>query len=225
MMTSDAFVLQFRDEVADTFAVEHTGADALWSDSEIYEYLNEAAETLASETQGVFSEFTLPVEADEPFVRLPANRVLDIELAKLVTAKTVLRERNIQRRAAYNDYGIRSTFNWEDSTGTPREFTLGMRPGYLRLIPIPTEADSLYINATVMPPEVYPGAPLPYQERKDRRLLLHYMKFLAYGKHDADAFNPELRDEFYGYFVEGAKARKSELNRRRRTPGVVRFSW
>ena len=68
------------------------------------------------------------------------------------------------------------------------------------------------------------GLPLPFLETVDQLLLLHFMKSLAYRKHDAETEDLVRARDHEQHWIAGVQDRKSELNNYRRKPTVIRMS-
>lgn len=232
LLTTDDVVTRFRNEVDDV--VRGTGADAenavLWTTDEIYAYMQEAINQTASGTQGLFKTFTIPyVASDGPYVALPsAYELFDISEVTTSAGRTVLTPFNtVDGGSLVGDYGdvFANRGSWDNATGRPRRYSRDFRPGYLRLYPAPTEDDTLTITANIGAMDVYPGMPFPFTNPKDVRLVLMWIKHLAYGKKDVDTFDPNRSTLEKNAFDELVVYRKYECQRLRKAPTPARFSW
>ena len=171
--------------------------------------------------------YRLNVVAGTPNLALPLDRFIEVHRAYLETARRDLDQLNLNDDTVrVSDYGIKlSSADWETQEGTPTAFVLDYRPGYLRLAPIPTAADTLVVQATVMPAPITAGAPLPFTFPEDVELMLLWMQKRAYSKHDADTFDEQKALKFQAEFESRALSRQSEHRRQTRKPGVVRSTW
>lgn len=226
MKLSDDMLAEFRREIDDLPAEDDSTTSCLWSDDDIYRYMNEAASALARRTLSYTKIMQFAVTANEPMVKMPDQRILQVTRAYLLTANRELLQANIQQDVLRSDYGMFSRRpDFETTTGTPNQMYLDYQPGYLRLYPIPLAADTLVMHLTLVPPTIQPGAPLPFTDEEDIHLLRLYMLYRAYTKHDADTFNPTKAREAERSFIEYANLRNAEFRRQMRVPGTVRMQW
>jgi hypothetical protein len=233
VVTTTDIVNRFRSEVDDI--IRGTGAnadnDVLWKCGEVDGYLNEAVNQVATETLSLYKTFDIPyLAANGPYVRLPTGyEVLDIDVIYLVTARRLITERNaVDRIHHHNDYGYYGgEEGWEIATGKPRHFTRDFKMNQIRLWPAPAPDmdDTMQITAVIGAVDMQPGMPSPFQSPKDIRLILTWMKHLAYGKKDADTFDADATTRYKNDFENDAAKRKYECQRLRRAPSSVRFSW
>lgn len=229
MFTTDELACTFRDEVADPLegTADTPDSENLWKNREVYQYMTEAADAVASDTLGLFKVLELPVVAGEPLVSLPRS-VLDIRHARLVSCNREVKEENTNAPtySVDSDYGLRSTPSMFGHTGRPRVFVRDAERKALRLVPTPVENDTLELRCATKPGhDMLPGMPLPFLERRDQRLMLHYMKYLAYSKQDADALDLSRSQSFYAQYQAEALARNGEVARVRRAPGQIHMEW
>lgn len=230
MLTTDDLITRFRNEVDDILrGLNAAGNDALWSNDEALVYAGEAVAQVASDTVSLYKTFDLPFyAADGGYARLPSSfEVIDINQVYLVNGKYRLDARNLVEGTRHgDDYGYTGADDgWENATGRPRYYSREFRPGYLRMYPAPVEDDTLRITAVIGALETVLGAPLPFQHPKDVRLLLLWMKYLAYGKKDVDTFDPAASSRYKSEYDAAALDRKYECQRIRRAPRPVQFSW
>lgn len=228
--STDEIVTRFRSEVVDKITdVGGSDEDCLWSDYDVYGYLTEAVDAVAKLTDGLYKTVRLPFLAGDQMVRLPSY-VLDIREARLVNVNRPVDPANAND-ANYGwikDYGLRwiGASALHEGSGEPSHYVRDFEAKALRLVPHPLVADTLEIQCTITtaaPMEA--GAPLPFMDVEDQRLLLHKMKALAYLKQDAETEDLKRATLFAGLFDQGAMDRKSALQRMRRNPSVMRFNW
>lgn len=230
-ITVDDLIGRFRREVDDTIrgTGEDAGTDALWKADEVLWYLNEAVTMTATETRGLIKTFDVSFNATDEYVRLPSSGVLDISRVYLNgTGGGDLTEFSLVEGAAkYSDYGELdiNASNWPTTTGTPRRYNRELKPGYLRLFPIPVNAGTLTVTATLDTFEVDYGMVMPFDHPKDLRLVLAWMKHLAYGKQDADTYDAGKSQSYENWFDKHALDRRAEVERIRRPVGTTRFQW
>lgn len=231
VITSDDVINRFRSDVDDPLRgpVDDPDVDALWKIVDVNGYLEDAVERVALKTLVQFKTLALQVTADDPYVKLPSSlQVLDIERAYLEGANRELWPQNVDTpMRRLGDYGapfVTLTSNWETATGTPARYLRDETPNRLRLVPIPTAADTLRVTAKTVPFFVA-GMPLPFTTREDQHLVLLWMKKLAYSKHDADTYDPQRAEKFEAEFEARGVDRKYEAQRLRHAVQPNMFSW
>lgn len=229
-MTTDAVITQFRSDVDDPLRgpADTPDVDALWKSTDVLFYLNAAASKTARETLALRRTFDLPVNAADPFVKLPTNApVLHIYRAYLNTARRALDERNLDQPSVRFDYGqlLGGEDGWATATGTPSVYNREYKPGYLRLAPIPVANDTLTVTAALDAPMLTCGMPMPFTTYDDIHLVLLWMKKLAYAKKDVDTFDPTRSTAHESEYNARVRERRYAVDRERRAPGSVRFSW
>ncbi len=218
----------FRREIDDLPMEDGSTDGCLWSDADIYRYMNSAANVVARHVMSLYKIFTFTVTSGEPMIKLPAERVLKVRRAYLTTGQyRPLNQLNMDDDFVVDDYGLRlvSVSAWETNTGPPSAFVLDYRPGYLRLYPIPSSDNELVMHAHVLPALILAGDIVPFTADEDISLVLLWMKKLAYGKHDADTKDPIQELKFESEFFRRTGEREPEFRRQTRAPGVTRSIW
>ena len=230
LFTADDVYARFRRDVDDPLegTDEVPDSENLWSDVDIYYYMNVATERVAAKTRSLFKTRTFPITAGDPYVALPqGQRLLDVRDVRSLGNRRVLTEFNINEAVVRDDYGVlyMDSPMWNTSTGVPFMFTLNYAPNKMRLYPIPQADDVIEVTASLLPFEMSKGMPMPFSEYEDIELVLLWMKSMAYSKHDADAQDLARANDYEAQFNTRALTRQGEQNRRQRAPGNVRFVW
>jgi hypothetical protein len=233
-LTAAQMLAIFRAEVSDLqegVSSSEPDSENLWKDAEIYRYMYEAEAKVARKTGLLQHVFTLPVVANVATINLP-SWVLDINHCRLTSNGRELFEMNSNEAAPHeDDYGHYGSVNpLFDQTGAPQRYIRDYDGGgkRLRLWPTPVEADTLTISAKTLPrrPILTDGTGaevLSFTDPDDIRLMLHWMKHLAYQKQDADTFDKDASARYRAYFDAGATERDGENARVRRRVGTVRY--
>lgn len=228
--TTDDLLKRFRSDVADPLeGVDDQDPDSenLWKTWELLEYMTEAADAVARKTNSIYKTFDLAVTANSNEIALPAT-ILDIRLARLLTQNVVLDDlaQNRMRDGGCWDYGTFLQNGTFTAKGRPRNYVRDRERRVLVLVPIPTLDDTLELQCTVtISTDLLCGMPLPFRELPDVTLMLHYMKYLAYAKQDADTLDMSRSNEFLQLFTSGSVDREVDLRQQRRTPSTVRMEW
>lgn len=220
--TADELLLIFREEVSDK------AEPYLWSDSLAYSYMTEGCDALANEAQPFYKVLRLDYTAGEAVLGLPRS-VLQIRSARDVTANRPLHQANSNDLivAQTKDYGLRSAgpSAMFESSGAVSTFVRDYEKRALRLVPIPNVSGTIEIQCTVTLTEpLSEGAPLLCTEASDQRLVLCYMKWRAYSKHDAETEDLTRAKTNENAFRLGVRDREVQLRKYRRAAGTVRMS-
>lgn len=227
-MTPAALLAAFRLQVAD---VE---TPYLWSDVEVYQYMDEAQNMFCRLGEGITdSQSTeaaqLVLTASEPWVDLHPS-VLAVRGARDSVTGTTLSILSYEDVAG----GQGTTQDWPvtlsdfDREATPLALISGMSSTELRCVPTPDAAATLYLVVERLPllaPDTVVSSAVHGFEiaAKHHYSLLPYMKHLAYGKHDADTFDKERSESFLEQFTGLCALVKAELARRRHKPRLIRY--
>ena len=216
MFTTDDMLDTFRREVADPLeGVDASAPDSenLWKNAEILGYMTEAADAVARDTKSLYRTLVIPIDAGEATAPIP-RAVLDIKLATLSDGREV---------APSNQHEQAPRFT---GRGRPQTFTRERERGVLTLAPAPLVADTLTLECSVtLSTPLLCGMPLPFREWPDQRLMLHFMKYLAYAKHDADTLDLTRSEAFLQLYQAGVRDREVEVRRERRLPSPVAMEW
>lgn len=216
MITSD-IVQQFRYEMADNVT------PYLWTDEELYPFLDEAQTRFCRETDGLTDSRTASVTqlsvvpntewypTDPSILNIrTCNRSDTGRPVKILTADQAL-----ERRLLFIP----------TNTGLVRFLVLGFDPHYARIWPMPSETITLNLTVYRLPLITLTdvGNQTPEIDAQHHTYLLLWMKHRAYNKQDTETFDriksTEFRDEFFAYCE---KARK-EQGRARRAMGNVAY--
>src|SRR5690606_884565 len=215
--SADELLRCFRAEVGDAVA------PYLWEDWEVYGYMTEGFDALLKQANVQTTVLQLAFAEGEPTVVLPRS-LLHIRAMRIVGGGP-LRAASATERAAVrsNDYG--APWTGEDpmfsGSGKPQFYVRDYERRALRLVPIPNVGGTLELQGTVtVSTPLGDGTPLPSTDAEDLRLVLQYMKYLAYAKHDAETEDLTRSAHHEARFRAGAKERESRLRNYRRPPGV-----
>lgn len=227
--TVDQLIEDFRSDVFDRADLDDAGnqRDTLWSNTDILRYMNSAATRLASDTLALRERFEYTIDAENPLVFFPFERMLDVLSIKFSLNGFGSYRRNlikfdIDEGVIREDYGVSiiSTPDLE-AQGSPTHYTRDYDNRFLRLYPVPYMAGTLVVHAIVLPAELFIGMPLPFTSPQDFDLLLMWMKKMAYAKQDADTLDLDRSLAFERDYRLYMPDRKSEIDRVRRDTGLV----
>lgn len=228
VITPPEVVAIFRREADDLPLENGDTAGCLWSNEDIYRYMNSAAATVARRAVTLYKIFELDITAGEPLIKMPAERIYKVRRAYTAAGPgRELQQLNLGEDFITHDYGVRlNTASWQTNTGPSNSFVLDYRPGYIRLYPVPTADDTLVIHAQVLPAVIKAtDTSFPFVADEDIQLMLLWMKKLAYDKHDADASDAAVSMRYEREFDSRVQRRDAEFRRQTHGPGVVRSIW
>ena len=230
MLTPRKLVEDFRREVDDPLipgeaAPDAPDRDSLWKSGEILGYINEAQREVARHTWLLRGSVTLDVVADDPLVEAPEDLMVP-RRARLLQSRVVLGVRNLNEMSMdhLEDYGRQGLSTWEEARGRPRFVCFDDAADEIRLVPEPTEDDTLELKYFRWPAEVQrETGTLDVRRPEYKRALLCWMKHLAYRKQDADALDLQRSDMFERDFEMEISKVYGEVRRRTRRAGNVRY--
>lgn len=215
-MDSQGIVELFRKDVSDETK------PYLWSDDEVFGYLNDAQETLVREIGGI-ADSTGPVtqievDAEQENAKF-SELILKVRGAYLASTGApikVLNYENLEREG----------YRLDGRVGTLRAIVTGMDEGVIVLLDRPSVADTIRLIVDRMPREVIDIDHAPQElevDEKHHRKLIIGMKALAYDKQDAETFDKRKAKEFSDQFSRYCASAKAERERRRHKPRTVAY--
>lgn len=220
-MDSTALRDLFRSEVRDE------ATPYLWSDAEIYSYIDDAQKMFCRLQGGIADASSavtrLSVTAGDAFVPV-SPLILKIREARRSADGydlEILNFEDMQSRRSVDDYGYRSGYRIDNTVGLVKAIVVGMEANKVRLVHIPQEDQSIDLIVYRMPlvPITAGGQALEIDEHHHRHLL-HWMKHLAHQKQDAETYDrgraEQFRTEFLAY-CDQAKAEREKREHKFRT--------
>lgn len=205
-MLSDALLARFRLDVSDV------AAPYLWSDAEIYSYMDEAQKMFCRLQGGIADASsaltTLAVTAGDTWVTL-SPKILKLRFAQRADGRevTVLNFEDVQ-------FG-RSGVRFDMATGPLSTVVAGMEKDKLRCVPVPVADDTLQLTIYRLPLTdiTTTGQTLEVDELHHTALLL-WMKYLAHSKQDAETYDRGRATQFEGQFRVYCEQARQERERR-----------
>ena len=200
----------------------------LWSDDEIVDYLDEAEDALCEEALCLPDQEELGYGASTGWLDLP-QYILQIRAAYDADGRQVqlCNRAPWEEMADYDgDYGMRVTNrDWLLVTDTRvRALITDLRVDQVRFYPIPTVAGTLTLDVFRRPREpLIDRGELELTDRKQQRLVVTKACALAYGKHDAEAYNPQMAQVLDAEYRVGAEELLRATRRRRRHNSLIGY--
>lgn len=214
-MDSTALHDLFRSEVRDE------ATPYLWSDAEIYSYIDDAQKMFCRLQGGIADASSavtqLSVTAGDVFVPI-SPLILKLREARRSADGydlEVLNFEDMQSRRSVDDYGYRSGYRIDSTVGIIKAIVVGMETNKIRLVRIPQEDQSIDLIVYRMPlvSITAEGQTLEIDEHHHRHLL-HWMKHLAHQKQDAETYDRGRSDMFRAEFLAYCDQAKAEREKR-----------
>lgn len=221
-MTADELYDLFRKDCMDTVR------PYLWSDDEVWAYMNDAYRMFVRLTGGI-SDFT----SDACTVRAIAGEatselhpaILTIRMATLDDGSDV-RIINAQDMTSLNDedFGVLRRINFSTSVGKVRYMVIGMQKDIARWVNIPDRDYEVNLIIERLPLQTLaPGSTLDEIQDHHHFHLLRWMQYLAYNKQDAETFNKARSDAMKAEFEAYAAFAKREKDKYKHKVRVVKY--
>lgn len=213
-MNSTELLEAFRSDVVDN------ETPPLWADVEVYRYIDEAQKMFCRLTEGIEDARTPSVTQ----LTVPAGTEW-IDHSPLI----------LKIRAAFRDgrplglvpfEGTADLFSYRSgSQGTPKALIIGESKNALRVHPAPVEDTAITLAVFRLPLKSITDAGDQNLEIDEQHHegLLHWVKHRAYGKQDADGFDPRKAAEAEGAFRAYCAQAKREQGRARHPAGVTMY--
>lgn len=229
MQTSGELYNAFRSDVGDVTT------PYLWTDADVFRYMNEAYQTFARLTGGVAdstSDVTqISVVAGEMYATVSPS-ILRFRQAYLVSTGeevTIVNEQDTL--SVRTDYGNSRPLVMDATPGPVRYMVVGMgrdqQGGVVRWVQVPIVDDTVSLSVYRMPIELVSGYSksftFPDIGAEHIEQLLLSMKARAYAKQDADAFNSSASKKFGAEFRDYCLTVKAEWERFKHKNRAVQY--
>lgn len=224
-MTSDELYDLFRKDVVDT------ARPYLWSDDEVYAYMNDAYYMFVRLIGGIpdfttTAVCTVTATANQQYADIHPS-ILVIRQASLAPNGEAVRVINAQDTESLSDedFGVLRRINNSTSKGKVRYIVMGMEQDKIQWINIPDVnytvkliVDRLPLSIIDTPGQTFDGVK-PHHHLK----FLNWMKYLAYNKQDAETFNKAKAVEEKAIFESYCAFARAEKERYKHKVRVVRY--
>lgn len=213
-MNSTELLEAFRSDVVDL------EAPTLWSDAEIYRYMDDAQKMFCRFTEGIEDARTpavtqLVVAPNEEWLD-HSPLILKIRVARRTDTGAKLPIVPFEKAA---DHGIR----FDGRAGPVQALVIGEEQNAFHLYPTPNEPVTIALSVFRLPLKAITDAgdqKLELDEQHHESLLM-WMKHKAYLKQDADAFDPRRAEDSRSDFMAYCAQAKREQGRARHPAGAV----
>ncbi len=238
-MTPIQVIDEFRSQVDDK------AQPYLWPSDEALRYLIDAQDRMVRGLGGIADVTVAAGDVGSPATRLPdlvltsgspysavSQYVVRIRSGRLISAARDVKFANEadMAQARVQDYGWTTGLTFDDAkTGDVRYGVLGVREDYVRWMDVPAANDTCRLHIKRLP---YPRLPTVLDQLDDEALEVHeehhlelvsWMKYLAYSKQDAEAYDPKKAETCRAAFVAYVDRARREQERRQFKPRVVQY--
>lgn len=223
-MRSDELLALFRADVVDDVS------PYLWSDTEVYAYMNDAYYMYVRLTGGISDATStltqIPITAGE------ADAAIDPAIMRVRQATRVSDNREITVINAQDidnltdeDYGVLRRINNITTVGEVCYMITGLEDELVRWVQVPAEDDTCQMVVERLPCSTITGEKQTFSGvgEEHHYHFLKWMRHLAYRKQDADSFNLIKSDNEKSDFVDYCELAKNEKARRRHKVRVVSY--
>lgn len=225
--------------------VDDTVAPFLWSEDEIYRYMDEAQREFVRRTGGISDSSTEAIirvefSPNEAFAALSpliltirdASRETDGRMVDVFNIEDFKFD-NLGRSRVREDYWSPWTAwyrsvgpEWRQRTGSPiKAVIVGVEENKLRGWPIPTESDVVLLDVYRLPKdEIKKSSQCQFEIAQQHHFyLLQWMMDLAYQKQDVDTCDRDKAQGFEDKFVAYCERVWRENERKRHKPRAVAY--
>lgn len=222
-MTPAELYERFRSNVVDT------ERPYLWTDDEVYSYLDAAQQMFYRLTQGVAAVMTVDFSAGDTFVPI-SDRILKIRRAALTSDGRPLELVNFEQLESTSrgdDYGRSSSWSplqLDATTGPVKAVVLGMVDYQLRLVSIPDADGTLELIVERSALEDITEASTEFEVPSAHHLyLLLWAEHLAYSKQDAETVDKTKAVQREESFKAYCSMSMDEKNLRKHVPRSIAY--
>lgn len=213
-MISDALLAQFRLDVDDT------ERPYLWSDTEVYSYLDSGQKQFCRKVEGIgdaSSTLTsLSVGVGTEWISISPLILKFRDAYKISDGRPI-------RIVNYEDLQ-REHIRFDGNQAPFRMMIIGMEPGRVRLHPIASVADTIQLLVDRLPLKSITddGQTLEIQDHHTDGML-YWMKYKAYAKQDAETMDKKASEDYKAKFEEYCAQAKIEKDRAKHKTRVVKM--
>lgn len=223
-MTSDELHDLFRKDVVDT------ARPYLWSDEEVYAYMNDAYYMFVRLTGGIPDYLSdicqLTATTGERNGEI-SQKIMLVRTATLEDTGDEVKVINAQDVSTLSDvdYGILRHLNSSNTIGKVRYIVIGMQPGLVQWVGIPDRDYSVRLLVERLPlVDITDGGQELIDVPNHHHIhLLKWMRSLAYNKQDAETFNKVKAAEDAAAFTGYCDFVRREKDRAKHKVRVVRY--
>lgn len=213
-MTAGEVLALFRSEMNDL------NTPYLWSDMELYRYIDDAQRMFCRKTDGIGDATTtavtdIAVTPGTTWVSLHPSIKMIRSARRTDTGRPieVVNEQDMPSRDWY----------WDGKTGSVRGLVIGEEKDKAQVYPESAETVTVRLLVYRHPLEAIEGDADFEIGEKHHVHLLHWIKRCAYMKQDAETYDKSKSEEFEGKFLKYCEESKLEDRREKHKTRIVRY--
>lgn len=209
-MTPAALLARFRTEMRDEVA------PYLWSDSEIYAFMDQAQKDFCRYTGGIADILSVSLVASTSTYSVNPN-ILKIEYASRTSDDVEVALINIGDIAS-------GAYKLNTDEGTVEAVLTDVGTDEIRCIPVPSASDTLSMIVKRMPlTDIDAGGDTIEIPEHHQPHLVSGMAYYAHRKQDAETFDRERAERYMQTFLQYCDRAKAERERREHKPRAVAY--
>lgn len=191
----------------------------VWPDALVYDYIDDAQKQFCRDTYGISdsTSFTLDISPNTEWYGVD-EKILEIRSAIINGVGSTI---PIVSAEQIDDKGI--VFN--GSKGRVQALIYGLDEGLLKAWPIPNETMVVNLLTTRLPSDVVSSFDSLEIKPRYHKLLLHWIKYRAYGVDDEVALNKTLSEKHFDLHNSSCLSARIEKKRSHRPVCVVAMNW
>ncbi len=209
-MTTTELLALFRIEVFDL------ELPYLWSDAWVYGAIDAAQKQFCRDTFGVADARSYTVAI------VPGTQWYDIDPSILKIRDAIDAATGRPMPIIASEKMHENEMKFDGTTGPCRALIAGLEENTLRAWPIPAFAMTIELRTFRLPITVEAGDDFEIPEQH-HRYLLHWVKHLAYGVQDTEAYNKSAYEMYAGLHAAYCAKAKAEQTRARRPVSTVTY--
>jgi hypothetical protein len=215
----------FRNDTTDTVQ------PYLWTDVEMYAYMNDAYTMFVRRTGGIpdyYTDKVCLITAKKDKETSPLHpKILFVREAHLEPKGEKVKVINMQDEVwlQNEDYGLIRHFNVSKTTGRVRYLVIGIQDDIVKWVNIPDVDYQVRLLVERLPLDDITGPGQDFDGVKDHHHLyfLCWMKHLAYSKQDADTFNKVKAEEEMARFMAYCLSSRQEKEQQKHKVRVTHY--
>jgi hypothetical protein len=223
-MNSSELYDAFREDVRDT------RTPYLWTDTEVFQYMNDAYLMFFRHIGGIgdATSRVTQIEAitDEMYATINEN-IIQVRSAYRVSDEREIRVMNYQDLSSMleEDYGISRPARLTSDTGDLTGMIIGMEPNKVRWVSVPSVDDTVQLYVYRLPLDRITGPDQALTDLDERHHihLLEGMKARAYAKKDAETLDQAKAEDNVKIFRDYCEQARLEWERYKHKPRSVGY--
>jgi len=189
----------------------------LWTDDEIFRFMDEAQNTFCRLTEGIADAVTPEVVT----VSIVAGEIFAETHPSILLFRSAILTSTDYPLDIKNHTDI---LKWTNQIGTISQMIIGLQKDMVRWNYMPRDDDEVQLIVYRLPLEPLKGPELEIEvEAVHHVSFVHWMKHLAYAKQDADTWDPKASETGKAMFEAYCRQVKAEQERYKHKPRSIAY--